>query len=55
MTKNPLARKISFLLLVKVALLICLWKISFSQPLSKNARQAGVVALFQSAVEKIDG
>ncbi len=54
MLKYPLARKISFLLITKVLLLIALWKFCFSHPLSETERQAGLSARYSTS-EKMNG
>lgn len=42
---HSLTKKITVLLIVKLLLLYCLWKICFSHPLAKDLRREGVKSL----------
>ncbi|OJV93067.1 MAG: hypothetical protein BGO43_07780 [Gammaproteobacteria bacterium 39-13] len=46
MKKDTLTRKITFLLMIKIVLLFCLWKLSFNHPLSHDSRKNGILTLF---------
>lgn len=48
MKKDTLAQKIFYILLVKVMLIFCLWKIFFAHGLSQDSRKDGISALILS-------